>query len=112
MGAPAIRSAAGLTYRTRAVPGSTSTSAVGTASRTGSSWLSEPTSTVIPPVYGLSETLRLVLAQEALEEPAVALLVAEDRDHHVVGHGIDLVRELDDAVVVLDRAGLGLDHAL
>ena len=34
---------------------------------------------------------RLELAQEALEEPAVALLVVEDRDHHVVRHRVDAV---------------------
>src|SRR4051794_16860858 len=58
------------------------------------------------------ETFGLVLAQEALEQAPVALLVAQDRDHHVVGHRIDLLGRLDDRVVVLDRAGLGLDHAL
>jgi hypothetical protein len=41
----------------------------------------------------------------------VALLVVEDGDHHVVGHGVDGVGDLDDLVVVLDRAVLGLDHA-
>ncbi len=58
------------------------------------------------------EPLRLVLAQEALEEAQVALLVVEDGDHHVVRHRIDLVGDLDDPAVVLDRAPLGLDHAL
>ena len=37
---------------------------------------------------GLGQALRLVLAQEALEQAAVALLVVEDRDHHVVGDGV------------------------
>ena len=39
---------------------------------------------------GLGQTLRLVLAQEALEQAAVALLVVEDGDDHVIGHGVDL----------------------
>jgi hypothetical protein len=42
----------------------------------------------------------------------VALLVAQDRDHHVLRHVVEPVGELDDPVVVLDRARLGLDHAL
>src|SRR3712207_8569453 len=37
---------------------------------------------------------------------------AEDGDDHVVGDGVDALGHLDDPVVVLDRAGLGLDHAL
>ena len=50
-----------------------------------------------PPAHGgrgapgdgpLGQALHLVLAQEALEQAPVALLVVEDRDHHVVGDGI------------------------
>src|ERR671916_315335 len=62
------------------------------------------------PPSGLA--LGLVLAQKALEEPAVALLVALDGDDHVLGHEIDAVAEPDDLRVVLDRAGLCLYHAL
>src|SRR3954466_7667888 len=58
------------------------------------------------------QALGLVLPEEALEQAPVALLVVEDRDDHVLGHEILAVAELDDPVVVLDRAGLGLDHAL
>ena len=64
------------------------------------------------PFRGLGQPLGLELAQEALEEAAVALLVAQDRDHHVLRDPVDAVGHLDDPVVVLDRAGLGLDHAL
>src|SRR5215217_2193395 len=60
----------------------------------------------------LGEPFDLVFAQVALEQAPVALLVVEDRDHHVLRHEVEAVGELDDAVVVLDRAGLGLDHAL
>src|SRR4051812_36971196 len=84
----------------------------GTASRTGSNWWTEPASTVMRRSLRLHETLDLVLAKETLEQAPVALLVAEDRDHHVVGHRVDVLGELDDPVVVLDGAGLGLDHAL
>jgi hypothetical protein len=59
----------------------------------------------------LRQALGLVLPQEALEQAAVALFVVEDVDHHVVGDGIDLVGDLDNAGVVLDRSGLGGDHA-
>ena len=52
----------------------------------------------------LGQALRLVLAQEALEQALVALLVAEDRDHHVLGDRVDAVGLLDDPAVVLDRA--------
>ena len=65
-----------------------------------------------PDAADVCEALGLVLAQVALEQAAVALLVVEDRDHHVLGHEVDPVGRLDDRVVVLDRAGLGLDHAL
>src|SRR5215211_4935500 len=58
------------------------------------------------------QALGLELAQEALEQAPVALLVVEDLDHHVLGHQVLVVAELDDPVVVLDGAGLGLDHAL
>src|SRR5919204_3142452 len=58
------------------------------------------------------QALRLVLAQEPLEQAAVALLVVEDLDHHVLGHQVLALAELDDPVVVLYGAGLGLDHAL
>src|SRR5215207_2877722 len=58
------------------------------------------------------QPFHFVLAQVALEQPPVALLVVQDRDHHVLRHEVESVGELDDAVVVLDRAGLGLDHAL
>src|SRR4051794_3988413 len=44
---------------------------------------------VIPSVSG--ETFGLVLAQEALEQAPVALLVAQDRDHHVVRHRVGLL---------------------
>src|SRR6185437_13450618 len=60
----------------------------------------------------LCQPFGFVLAQIALEQPPVALLVAQDGDDHVLGDGIDLVGLLDDAVVVLDGAGLGLDDAL
>src|SRR5215213_973863 len=53
----------------------------------------------------------LVLAQEALEEPSVPLLVMEHVDHHVLGDRVDPLGLLDYAGVVLYRAGLGLDHA-
>ena len=56
-------------------------------------------------------SLDLVLAQEALEEPAVPLLVVEDLDHHVLGDRVDALGLLDHPRVVLDRPGLGLDHA-
>src|SRR5918912_467739 len=47
------------------------------------------------------------------EPPATpALLVAEDRDRHVVRDRVDALGLLDDAAVVLDGARLGLDHAL
>ena len=59
----------------------------------------------------LSEALGLVLAQEALEQAPVALLVVEDLGDHVLGDGVDTLARLDDAVVVVDRPGLGLDHA-
>jgi hypothetical protein len=42
----------------------------------------------------------------------VALLVAQDVDDHVLRDRVPALGELDDRVVVLDRAGLGLDHAL
>src|SRR6478735_5897179 len=42
----------------------------------------------------------------------MALLVAQDADHHVLGDRVDALGLLDDRRVVLDRAGLGLDHAL
>jgi hypothetical protein len=42
----------------------------------------------------------------------VAFLVAQDLDHHVLRDPVDAVGDLDDAVVVLDRTRLGLDHAL
>jgi hypothetical protein len=42
----------------------------------------------------------------------VALLVVEDRDHHVIRNRVALVGGLDDLVVVVDRAGLRGDHAL
>src|SRR4051794_10031279 len=60
----------------------------------------------------LRQPVRLALAQEALEQALVALLVAEDVDDHVLGHEVLAVAELDDPVVVVDRAGLGLDHSL
>src|SRR5688572_31680814 len=60
----------------------------------------------------LREALHLELAQEAFEEAAVPLLVPQDGDDHVLRDVVDSVRDLDDAVVVLDRTGLGLDHAL
>ena len=41
----------------------------------------------------------------------MSLLVAQDRDRHVLGDRVEAVRLLDDPCVVLDRAGLGLDHA-
>src|ERR1700712_1852708 len=63
-------------------------------------------------IAGLSPSLGLVLAQESLEEPAVAFLVAQNRDDHVLRHGGDLVGLLDDLRVVVDRTALGLDHAL
>ena len=53
----------------------------------------------------------LELAQVALELAEVALLVAQDVDDHVLRRPVDAVAGLDDAVVVLDRARLGLDHA-
>ena len=59
----------------------------------------------------LGSPLELVLPQEPLEQPPVPLLVAEDRDRHVLGDRIDLVRLGDDPGVVLDRPGLGFDHA-
>jgi hypothetical protein len=40
----------------------------------------------------------------------VRLLVVEDLDRHVLGDRVDAVGLLDDPRVVLDRAGLGLDH--
>src|SRR4051812_34807683 len=64
------------------------------------------------PLFASGRALRLVLAQVALEQAAVLLLVAQDGDDHVVGDGVDALGLLDDEVVVLDRAGLGLDHAL
>src|SRR3954453_20851862 len=60
----------------------------------------------------LREPFRIVFAEVALEEAAVALLVAKDRDDHVLRDRVDALGELDDRVVVVDRAGLGLDHAL
>jgi hypothetical protein len=48
---------------------------------------------------------------DSLEQAAVALLVVEDVDRHVLRDPVDAVGRLDDAVVVLDRARLGLDHA-
>src|ERR1044072_9117732 len=41
----------------------------------------------------------------------MGLLVVEDRDRHVLRDPVAAVGDLDDAVVVLDRAGLRLDHA-
>ena len=61
---------------------------------------------------GLGQALGLVLAQEALEQAPVALLVAQDRDDHVLCDRVAAFAELDDLVVVLDRAGLRLDHSL
>src|SRR5829696_2937772 len=55
--------------------------------------------------------LGLELPEVALEGAQVVLLVAEDVDHHVLRRPVDTVAGLDDAVVVLDRAGLGLDDA-
>src|SRR5215210_263360 len=60
----------------------------------------------------LRPALDLVLPEEPLEEPAVALLVAKNRDHHVVGDGVDLLGLLDDARVVLYGAVLGVYYAL
>ncbi len=42
----------------------------------------------------------------------MALLVAQDRDHHVVGDRVDLLGLLDDAGVVLYGPVLGVDDAL
>ena len=53
----------------------------------------------------------LELAQEPFEEAQVALFVVEDADHDVLGDEVEVVAELDDAVVVLDRALLSCDHA-
>ena len=64
------------------------------------------------PSFALRSAAGLVLAEEALEQALVALLVVEDRDHHVLGDRVDPVGLLDDPAVVLDRARLGLDHAL
>src|ERR1700749_1266966 len=63
------------------------------------------------PATLLRLALEFVLAQEALEEAAVPLLVAEDRDHHVLSDRVAALGLPDDPRVVLDRAGLGLDHA-
>ncbi len=52
-----------------------------------------------------------LLAQEALEQPAVAFLVAQDGATMSVVTGVDRLGDLDDPVVVLDGAGLGLDDA-
>src|SRR3954452_9170329 len=60
----------------------------------------------------LRQPVRLELAQEAVKEAAMALVVAQNADPHVLGRIVDAVGVLDDRVVVLDRAGLCLDHAL
>ena len=54
----------------------------------------------------------LELAQEALEEAAVALLVVQNLDDHVLRDPVHAVADLDDLVVVLDRPALRRDHAL
>ena len=43
----------------------------------------------------LGQALGLELAQEALEQAPVAFLVAQDRDHHVLGDEVLVVAELD-----------------
>src|SRR5579872_7133229 len=63
-------------------------------------------------VWASGQSFCAVLAQVALEQAAVSLLVAEDRDHHVLRDPVEAVSCFDDAVVVVDRAGLGLDHTL
>src|SRR5918995_5790248 len=78
----------------------------------GRSRWSRTRSAARPGARPLREPLRLVLAQEALEQAAMALLVAKDVDDHVLRDGVAALAELDDLVVVLDRARLGLDHAL
>src|SRR5690606_9486626 len=61
---------------------------------------------------GLLLLLALQLAQESLEETQMRFLVAEDLDHHVLRHVVQVLAELDDAAVVIDRALLRLDHSL
>lgn len=53
---------------------------------------------------------QLVLAQKALEETTMTLLVTKDLDRHVLGHRVDPIGRFDYPGVVLDRPGLGLDH--
>ncbi len=65
------------------------------------------------PVLGdpARRALALVLLQEADELATVALLVGQDRRDHVLRDRVE-IGLLDDEVVVVDGAFLGLDHAL
>src|SRR5918994_7012176 len=58
----------------------------------------------------LDQPFRFELAQEALEQPEVSLLVVLDLYDHVLGDPVEAIAELDDPAVVLDRALLGLDN--
>src|SRR5688500_3917508 len=51
------------------------------------------------------------LAQESLEKTHVAFLILQDSDHEVLRHVIHAITQLDDLIVVLDGALLGLDDA-
>src|SRR4051812_2075924 len=51
-------------------------------------------------------------SEKALEEAAVALLVVQDLDNHVLGDPIHAFAGLDDLVVVRNCATLRRDHAL
>src|SRR4051794_4931702 len=59
-----------------------------------------------------SHPFGFVLAQEALEEATVALLVVQDIYDHVVRDRVYVLGLLDDVRVVLDRAVFGIDDAL
>ena len=58
------------------------------------------------PLPGLRQALGLVLAQVALEEPAVALLVGEDRDDHGRGLHPTAVAGVLAGVAVMFATGL------
>src|SRR5687767_12172277 len=66
----------------------------------------------LPCGASLRQALGLVLAQEALEEAPVALLVAQDVYEHVLRYRVYALGLLDDPGVVLDGSRLGLYDAL
>lgn len=74
-----------------------------------------------PSVVGVAAVVRatltldlfgLELPEETLEEAAMALLIAQDIDNHILRDPVDAIAGFDDLVVVGNRAALCVDHAL